>query len=527
MGLRVDIEDRIVPSFLLDRLQGIAAWRVAGLVMGIGLAAVLTLYGSTAAMLVKTWAVSDSYDQCFLIPPISLYLIWRHRHRLLAVTPQPAYGGVALIALSGAAWLVGRAASVDLVEELALVTMIFGLHLAVLGVKATRINFFPLAYLYMAVPMGAFLIPPLQQITADAAVFLLRLVGVPVFMEGTYITIPNGTYFVAEACAGLRFLIATVTLGVLFGYFYYRSPWRWIAFMALSVVVPVVANCLRAFGVILLGYFTSTDVAGGFDHIFTGWVFLSLVTIAYLAIGYSFSDRKHEKDQPPEPHATIATLAPQQVLLAALAALVVAVAPQAYAVHIRDVASRVDLHPLLPLPTVAEPWAPMDYDQNLWTPRFAGVDASIAKSYRNADGEEADLYIGYYARQREDSELLAYGNQVVDLDKWRLVNDDSVSVPLWGRDTIVDEMQIDLNGSRRLVRYWYWVDGEFTANPYWVKLLFARSKLLGGIQGAAVIAVSVPFEDGPAAARSRLDHFLANVMPLGDVLMSVNGGKKS
>ena len=526
MGLRVDIEDRIVPSFLLDRLQGVAAWRIAGLVMGIGLAAILTLYGTTAAELVSIWATSASYDQCFLIPLVSLYLIWRNRCRLVAITPQPAYGGVALIGLAGIVWLLGEVASVHLVKELALVTMIFALHFTVLGAKATRINLFPLAYLYLAVPMGAFLIPPLQHVTADAAVLLLRLVGVPVFMEGTYITIPNGTYFVAEACAGLRFLIATITLAVLFAYFYFRSPWRWIVFLVLSFVVPVVANCLRAFGIILVGYFTSTEVAGGADHIITGWIFLSLVTIALLAIGYSFSDRKREPDEPIS-HASITSLAPQQVLVAALAALLVAVVPQAYASHIRDVASRVDLHPLLPLPTVGAPWVPMANGQTDWSPHFAGLDASISKSYRTLEGGEADLYIGYYARQRQDSELLAYGNEIVDLDKWRLVNDDSVSASLWGRDRLVDEMLIDRNGYRRLVRYWYWVDGEFTANPYWAKLLFARSKLLGGIQGAAVIAVSVPFDDEAAAARLRLDDFVAHLAPLGHVLMSVNGGRKS
>jgi exosortase A len=526
MGLRTNIEDRIVPSFLQERLQGVPAWRVAGLAMAVGLVALFTLYQHTVARLIETWSGSASYNHCFLIPPVSLYLIWRNRTQLFSVTPRPSALGIVVIAVVGAAWIVGNVSSVEFVEELAFVAMIFGLHLAVFGMAATRINFFPLAYLVLAVPMGAFLIPPLQDITAHAAVALLRLVGVSVFMEGTYITIPNGTYYVAEACAGLRYLTATVTLGVLFGYLYYRSPWRWLAFMALSVVVPVVANGIRAFGVILVGYYTSTKVAGGFDHIVTAWIFLSLVTLGYLAIGYSFSDRKGGPDAMPLPRVDIGTLAPHQALVAVLVAMVVAIIPPAYADHVRAVTSRVNLYPLINPPKVTAPWVPVEKAQTEWLPKYAGLDSSVANSYRSSDGSQVDLFIGFYACQREDSELLAYGNTVADPQVWRVVNDDSVSASLGGRDTVVAEIQLTHGSVQRLVRYWYWVDGKFTVNPYWAKLLFAQSKLFGGIQGAAVVAVSTPYSVDVTAAQARIDDFMAHVEPIGDVLMNANGRPK-
>ncbi len=110
--------------------------------------------------------------------------------------------------------------------------------------------------------------------------------------------------------------------------------------------------------------------------------------------------------------------------------------------------------------------------------------------------------------------MLGYDNEVVNPDVWRVVNHDSVSVGLWGHDTVVQELEVDRDKEKRLIRYWYWVDGEFTANPYRAKLLFARSKLLGGIQGAAVIAVGCPIGTDVEAARADLDDFLAHVPPV-------------
>jgi EpsI family protein len=78
-----------------------------------------------------------------------------------------------------------------------------------------------------------------------------------------------------------------------------------------------------------------------------------------------------------------------------------------------------------------------------------------------------------------------------------------------------------------LIRYWYWVDGEFTASPYRAKLLFARSKLLGGIQGAAVIAIAASYDHDAGVARSEINDFLAHSAPIGDLLLAADKGSGS
>ena len=59
-------------------------------------------------------------------------------------------------------------------------------------------------------------------------------------IDGYTIEIPEGTFYVAEACAGLRFLIASIAFGCLYALLMYRSPVRRTAFIVISIVVPII-----------------------------------------------------------------------------------------------------------------------------------------------------------------------------------------------------------------------------------------------------------------------------------------------
>lgn len=138
---------------------------------------------------------------------------------------------------------------------------------------------FPLGFLLFAVPVGEALIPPLQQVTAWFTVEGLRLTGIPVWWEGLYLSIPAGHFEVAEACSGLRYLMASVALGVLYAYLTYRSPWRRLAFVVLSMVMPIVANGIRAYGIVMIAHLEEMKYATGVDHLIYGWLFFGLVVL--------------------------------------------------------------------------------------------------------------------------------------------------------------------------------------------------------------------------------------------------------
>ena len=162
--------------------------------------------------------------------------------------------------------------------------------MGVVGLAMARVVAFPLAFLLFAVPAGEFLLPTLIDWTADFTVAALRLSGVPVYREANHFIIPSGAWSVVEACSGLRYLIASVMIGVIYGVVSYRSPWRRAAFIAASIVVPIIANWLRAYLIVMLGHLSDNRLAVGVDHLIYGWLFFGVVMGLLFWIGSFWSE---------------------------------------------------------------------------------------------------------------------------------------------------------------------------------------------------------------------------------------------
>ncbi len=144
--------------------------------------------------------------------------------------------------------------------------------------------------LYFLVPFGEFLTPGLQDITTFFIRHGLEMLGVPAYIDGYVIEIPQGTFFVAEACAGLRFLIASIAFGCLYALLMYRSPLRRGVFILVSILVPIIANGFRAIGIVYLGHILGSAEAAAADHLIYGWIFFSLVILLLIALGLPFRE---------------------------------------------------------------------------------------------------------------------------------------------------------------------------------------------------------------------------------------------
>ena len=246
----------------------------------------LAWYGDTAQSMVAIWQRSETFAHGFLIVPISAWMIWRRRHDLAALDLRPNFLVLPLLALVGFGWLLGELAGAGVVQQYALVLMIPLLVWTILGNAVVRALAFPLFFLLFAVPFGEFLLPPLMEYTADFTVFALRLTGIPVYREGLFFTLPSGSWSVVEACSGLRYLIASLTLGCLYAYLTYRS------FGAardlhcrFSVIVPIVANWLRAYMIVMIGHLSGMKYAVGIDHLIYGWLFFGVVMLILFWVG--------------------------------------------------------------------------------------------------------------------------------------------------------------------------------------------------------------------------------------------------
>jgi exosortase A len=261
------------------------SWPVAFSAVMAAIIGTLALYWSTAASMWSIWMRADTYAHCFIVPLVAVWLVWRDRAHLKAVSPQPALSVVFAFAIAGFAWLLGVLSSVNALSQFAFMAMIVLTVPVVLGTRVAGLMMFPLCFLLFAVPFGDFLLPQLMDWTAEFTIRALRVTGVPVYREGLNFSLPSGNWSVVEACSGVRYLIASVMAGTLYAYLTYQSNARRFMFVVVAALVPIVANWLRAYMIVLIGHLSSGKLAAGVDHLIYGWLFFGVVMVTMYWIG--------------------------------------------------------------------------------------------------------------------------------------------------------------------------------------------------------------------------------------------------
>jgi exosortase A len=506
------------PATAPDARANAAAWRRSAACLAVGIAAVIAVYFETAARMIAVWWYSPTFNHAFLIAPICGYLVWIRREALAKIRPVPTLWGVVLAAGCAFGWLLGEIASVNFVQQLALVGLIQAVVIGVVGLRAAWAMAFPLFYLFFTVPAGDFLIAPLQDFTAQFVVVCLRLIGIPVFLDGTFLAIPTGNFEVAEACAGVRFLIATVALGFLYANLTYHQIWRRIAFVALSVVVPIIANGFRAFGIVAIAYATDHTVAVGVDHIVYGWIFFALVTVLLLGLGLTFRERS---PAPRPPAATVAAAGVGRSRLVAVPALTLAaaVAGPVYADLSHDPGA--PLRAPLALPSPHDGWQEVPVRTD-WTPHFPGTDATVRASFAHGD-RHVDVFVAYYTHQRRGAEAVSFDNALHSDPRSIRVGTGLTVAPVDGQPTTIGYTRLLGPRGGRLIWQWYWIDGKFTAVTYVAKLLQVQARLLGGPPAAAVVLMSSAYGERPQEAMEAMSDFLRATPPLRPMLERAGG----
>lgn len=265
-----------------------AALRSAAPALVVGLLVLGLLFRAEIAAAVQIWQDSTAYSHCFFVIPIALYLAWDRRATLPGIPLQPmpiaALGAIPL----AAAWITADRLGIMEGRQLVFMAFVELLFLTVLGWRLWWALSAALLYLFFLVPFGAFLTPALQHFTARFTDVGLTVLNIPHYVDEHLIDIPEGRFFVAEACAGLRFLIASVAFGVLYACLIYRSIWRRAAFMVASIVIPIIANGFRALGIVVLGHVLGSAEAASVDHVLYGWIFFSIVILLLILAGMPF-----------------------------------------------------------------------------------------------------------------------------------------------------------------------------------------------------------------------------------------------
>lgn len=440
-------------------------WRASLALLFVSLCLLIWIYRETAASLLAIWQSSETFAHGFIIFPISLYLIWRERGCLAAIEPRPGIGFIPVLAALALGWLLAQSAGVQVIAQYMFVAMISALTASLLGWRVARAIAFPLAFTLLAVPFGEIFIRPLIDFTAHFTVAALQLTGIPVYREGSHLTLPSGNWSVVEACSGLRYLI------------------------------------------VLLGHLSSMKLATGVDHLIYGWLFFGLVMMLLFWLGGRWREDGQTDTTRPET-APLATASPTQSVALAAAALSIVWAAPVWLRHLEQ----FNAAPVaLTLPSTLAQWTAQPSTIGL-KPLFPGAAATLLQEYRNGN-QVVGIYLAFFRNQHRHAEAVSSQNVLAneELHEWSLTGQSEQTLQRApGR---VMQSQLAWGNLNLLTWQWYQIGEVQTASPYQAKWLQAKQRLMGYGDDSMDVVVFAPYDKRPEEVSALMERFVAQAGP--------------
>jgi len=223
----------------------------------LAIAIALGIFAPILYYMVRDWQGIPDYSHGFIVAPLAIFFAWERRRDLARCPVEPSWWGVIPLALGALALAVGRLGVEQMAMRTAFVLTLNGLVLLLLGRRVYRMLAFPLVFLFLMVPLPQSLANnitfPLQLIATDLSMIPLYWLQIPALREGNIIHLAETQLLVAEACSGLRSVMALGTLGVVFAYFFRKNWAERLILIALTLPIAILVN---AFRVALTGYLT-------------------------------------------------------------------------------------------------------------------------------------------------------------------------------------------------------------------------------------------------------------------------------
>jgi exosortase D (VPLPA-CTERM-specific) len=499
---------------------------------GILLALLVILYfGFEKALLFMfdQWRMEE-FSHGYLIPFISGYLVWQRRHALRCTVFNGSWSGLAVVALGIGLDLVGRLTSIFAVQHIALLVVITGLVLAVTGWQGLRILRAPLAILVFMIPLPEFILYPLsselQLVSSAFGVWLIRLTGVAVFLEGNVIDLGGYRLEVAQACSGLRYLLPLMTLAFLVAAFYRATFWKRALIFLSSIPITLLMNSLRIAAIGVMVDRWGSAMAEGLVHQVQGWM-MFMLSAALLILEIALLTRVGRDRAPWQQAFNLESPAPLPDQLPRLRrsvplpfmcsmALVLVFSMGAWAMP----ASR-DEQP------TRETFATFPLALGSWSGRRTAMEQAYLDQLKLDDYMLADyqapgwspinLYIAWYDKQSSGEAthspracLPGGGWRIEDLRQVPIPNVNSAGQPLR-----VNRALIQYDSQRELVYYWFQQRGRIITNEYLVKWYLLVDSVTRHRTDGALVRLVVPLASSMSIGEAdrELQSFLAVVTP--------------
>jgi len=538
------------PSELLSRY--LLPVRRESLQIGLLLLVFLFLYTPVMRALAMSWWDHDRLEG-FVIPLLSLYLVWMNRKELVRLPIQPTISwGLPLVLLAALLLLLGEVGAIITLSQISLILMIAGLVLTLLGKIFLRRLAVPVAFLFLMLPILEDIVAPLhlplQLLTAGQGVAILQALGYPALVERQFIVLPHITLEIARVCSGMNYLLSILSIGIPLAYLSLKT-WKARALLVLSaLVIGVASNWVR---VVLIGIWTSFDrtTIHGPVHIFQG-MFVAWVGYVCLFIG-ARSLAKLEQFlslRRPAIGAPLPANGPRGALIPSLGTAAGAVStPGNPATGGSGLDSRVVPRQRFPWsswnrawwtalltlagllaylflpdpPAVALRQDLADFPSNIrgWfresgslhraEVRLEGADAELFRTYQKQQAR-IHVYVAYFAYQKHGKKAVSYLTDTLHQNARQI----DIRIDSGRTVTINETLSRAGQGNRRLL-FWYDVNGRIIANRYRAKLATLIDTIASGRRnGAFVVLASDPYDSHGGEQDKREEAFVRELVPL-------------
>jgi len=477
------------------------------------------------------WSTREEYGYGYIIPVISIFLIWQRKDVLMKEKFEPTFWALPILLFSGLIYFVGSVSTTHTLSQYALVITILGLAYGLLGWDVFKIVAIPLALLFFMVPLPPFLYSnlsgKLQLISSELGVAVIRLFGISVYLEGNVIDLGTYKLQVVEACSGLRYLFPLVSLSFIAAYLFKVEVWKRVIVFLSSIPITVMMNSFRIGVIGVLVEYYGIEQAEGFLHDFEGWIiFMACMGILFIEMAVLARIGKNKRKlsevfgiEIPEPldkdceRRTQNVGVTHYVLLSTLAL---------YSVSTVYIQEREDLV------LARQDYSVFPLTINEWSGRKTILDDGILKSlkaddyimvdYRNGNGDMVNFYVAYYASQQAGAAAHS-PRACIPGGGWKINGLRTVSldgVTMLGKPLSVNRLLIKKGDYGHLVYYWFQQRDRVVTNEYLVKwYLFWDALTRNRTDGSLVRLTTVvaPGED-LQIADARLISFLKDIEPV-------------
>lgn len=256
-------------------------------VLGLTIVLVGLAFARSFIDIYNNWNLPESlYSHAMLIPPISLFFVWRLRKPLLAAPVAPSFLGYPVLFAGCLMLLLGDFLGFMTFVHLALLPVLAGLCLILLGSQQLRILWFPLLFLFFMIPMPYSITSGIsfqsKMLATESAVSLGQLLTLHMVQDGSYVYLgADDRLLVGDVCGGMRSLIALLAFGALMAYVSKARWWAKILILLVSPAIAILANVTRIFFLCIVGYIWGSETATGTVHDVSG---IGIFAVAFVML---------------------------------------------------------------------------------------------------------------------------------------------------------------------------------------------------------------------------------------------------